>query len=132
MKAKILIIEDNEDMGFTLANVLNKQGYETFSATTGEEGIEIVRRELIDLVLSDLKLPKMSGLDVMSEIKSIDDDIVIGTAWQTVQCIRIVILDVQHRRFQCFEQVVHAVTIIIDTVIMIIPATQAATHSDIQ
>jgi two-component system response regulator AtoC len=77
MKAKILIIEDNEDMGFTLANVLNKQGYETFTATTGEEGIEIVRRELIDLVLSDLKLPKMSGLDVMSEIKSIDDDIVI-------------------------------------------------------
>ena len=77
MKAKILIIEDNEDMGFTLANVLNKQGYETFTATTGEDGIEIVRRELIDLVLSDLKLPKMSGLDVMSEIKSIDDDIVI-------------------------------------------------------
>ena len=77
MKAKILIIEDNEDMGFTLANVLNKQGYETFTATTGEEGIEFVRRELIDLVLSDLKLPKMSGLDVMSEIKSIDDDIVI-------------------------------------------------------
>ena len=56
---------------------MNKQGYETFTATTGEEGIEFVRRELIDLVLSDLKLPKMSGLDVMSEIKSIDDDIVI-------------------------------------------------------
>jgi len=77
MKAKILIIEDNEDMGFTLANVLKKQGYETFTATTGEDGLEIIHHELIDLVLCDLKLPKMSGLDVLTQIKSMDEDIVV-------------------------------------------------------
>ncbi|MBN1780304.1 sigma-54-dependent Fis family transcriptional regulator [bacterium] len=77
MKAKILIIEDNEDMGFTLANVLKKQGHEAFTAITGEKGLEIIKHELIDLVLCDLKLPKMDGLAVLNEIKSIDSDIVV-------------------------------------------------------
>jgi len=77
MKAKILIIEDNEDMGFTLANVLKKHGHEPFTAISGEEGLEIIQHELIDLVLCDLKLPKMSGLDVLKEIKTIDADIVV-------------------------------------------------------
>lgn len=75
--AKILIIEDNEDMIFSLSKVLKKEGYLIFKATTGEEGIKILKKELIDLVLLDIKLPKMGGIEVLTKIKDIDPDIVV-------------------------------------------------------
>lgn len=76
-KAKILIVEDNEDMAFTLTRVLKKEGYKTFAAKTGEESIEVLRKELIDLVLLDVKLPKMGGIDVLIKMKEIDPDLVV-------------------------------------------------------
>ena len=74
---KILIVEDNEDLVFTLSKVLKKEKYDVFTADTGEKGLEILRKELIDLVLLDLKLPKMNGLDVLSQMKEIDPDCVV-------------------------------------------------------
>ncbi len=75
--AKILIIEDNEDMVFTLSKVLKKEGYDVDTAKTGEDGLSIFKRELIDLVLLDLKLPKMGGMDVLIEMKETDPDALI-------------------------------------------------------
>lgn len=74
---KILIVEDNEDLRFTLTNVLKKEGYKVFTANTGEEGVACFRKELVDLVLLDLKLPKMSGIDVLMQIKEIDPEILV-------------------------------------------------------
>jgi len=76
-KVKILIIEDNDDLAFTINSVLKKAGYKAFSANTGEKGIEIFQKELIDLVLLDLKLPKMNGLDVLAKIKDMDPDTLV-------------------------------------------------------
>ncbi|HDQ46048.1 MAG TPA: sigma-54-dependent Fis family transcriptional regulator [bacterium] len=73
--AKILIIEDNEDLGFGLVNVLKKEGYQVFFEKTGETGLETLGKELIDLVLLDLKLPKMDGLAVLSEIRETHEDL---------------------------------------------------------
>ncbi len=75
--SKILIIEDNQDLLFTLKNVLTKEGYKVFTVESGEEGIEIFKKELIDLILLDLKLPKMDGIEVLKNIKEIDPDILI-------------------------------------------------------
>jgi len=77
MHAKILIIEDNEDLAFTLTNVLKKEGYQVATVGDGEKGLEKIQKELFDLVLLDLKLPKMNGLDVLSQIKKSDDDILV-------------------------------------------------------
>ncbi len=74
---KILIIEDNDDLLFTISKVLKKEGYGVFASTTGEEGISILQRELIDLVLLDLKLPKIGGIDVLIRMKEMDPDILI-------------------------------------------------------
>jgi len=74
---KILIIEDNEDMAFTLSKVLKKEKYKVFTASTGEEGISIFQKELIDLVLLDRKLPKMGGIDVLVKMKEINPDILV-------------------------------------------------------
>jgi DNA-binding NtrC family response regulator len=74
---KILIVEDNEDLTFSLLKVLKKEGYKVFAANTGEEGVEIFRKELIDIVLLDLKLPKMGGIDVLMKMKESDPDVLI-------------------------------------------------------
>ena len=74
---KILIVEDNEDLTFTLSKVLKKEGYDVFTANSGEEGIAIFRKEIVDLILLDLKLPKMNGIDVLKQIKDTDSDILV-------------------------------------------------------
>jgi two-component system response regulator AtoC len=74
---KILIVEDNEDLSFSLMKVLKKEGYAVMTADTGEEGISIFRNELVDLVLLDLKLPKMGGIEVLQQMKEIDSDILV-------------------------------------------------------
>lgn len=76
-RGKILIIEDNEDLVFTLSKVLKKEKYDVYTANTGEKGLDILRKELIDLIMLDLKLPKMNGLDVLTQIKEIDPDCVV-------------------------------------------------------
>lgn len=74
---KILIVEDNEDLLFTLRRVLEKENYVVFSAEDGKEAIEVFKRELIDLVLLDLKLPIMGGIDVLIELKERDPDCIV-------------------------------------------------------
>ena len=74
---KILIVEDNEDLLFTLTRVLEKEGYELHNAGSGEEALEVFKKELIDLVLLDLKLPKMSGMEVLNRLKDHDPDCLV-------------------------------------------------------
>ena len=74
---KILIVEDNEDLLFTLTRVLEKEGYGLYAAGSGEEAIEIFKKELIDLVLLDLKLPKMNGMAVLDKLKDYDPDCLV-------------------------------------------------------
>ena len=75
--ANILVIEDNEDLSFTISKVLHKEGFKLFTAKTGEEGLLLFRKEIVDLLLLDLKLPKMNGLEVLSSVKEMDPDLAV-------------------------------------------------------
>jgi DNA-binding NtrC family response regulator len=75
--ANILVIEDNEDLSFTISKVLQKEGYRVFTAKSGEEGLPTLRKELVDLILLDLKLPKMNGIEVLSKVKEMDADLAV-------------------------------------------------------
>ncbi len=75
--AKILVVEDNDDLLFTLQQVLKKEGYKLFTAESGEDAFEIFKKELIDLVLLDLRLPKMNGIEVLQRLKEHDPDILV-------------------------------------------------------
>lgn len=75
--ANILVIEDNEDLSFTISKVLQKEGFKLFTAKSGEEGLLLFRKEIVDLLLLDLKLPKMNGLEVLSRIKEMDPDLAV-------------------------------------------------------
>jgi two-component system alkaline phosphatase synthesis response regulator PhoP len=68
-KEKILIVEDEKDIVKMLEYNLQKEGFKTMSARDGEDGLEMATREHPDLVLLDLMLPGMDGLEVCKELR---------------------------------------------------------------
>ena len=72
MAARILLVEDDEMTLRLLETVLRHDGYDVFSTADGPQGIEIYRQKRPDLVLLDLALPSMNGLEVMRELKELD------------------------------------------------------------
>jgi len=67
--AKILIIEDEPDMRFGLEHNLRFEGYDVVTADDGTTGLEMARTTSPDLILLDLMLPGMSGMDVLQRLK---------------------------------------------------------------
>lgn len=65
----ILIVEDETDILELLRYNLNREGYKVLEATTGEEALAIVRKHTPDLVLLDLMLPKIDGLEVCRQVR---------------------------------------------------------------
>ncbi len=67
MKHKILIVDDEENILF-ITKAAFEQNYEVFTATDGEQALEIIRREKPTLVFLDIKMPGKSGLEVLEEV----------------------------------------------------------------
>lgn len=79
--AKILVIEDERELNKILQAYLSKSGYQALAAYNGDEGLTIWERENPDLVLLDLNLPGMDGLDVARTIrKTSETPIIMVTA----------------------------------------------------
>ncbi|HJX37363.1 MAG TPA: sigma-54 dependent transcriptional regulator [Anaerolineae bacterium] len=75
MNDRILIIDDQETLCYFLTESLEEKGYQAIAAYTAAEGLEVVTRQQIDLVLLDLKLPDGDGLDVLYEIRKADSSL---------------------------------------------------------
>jgi signal transduction histidine kinase len=69
-KPVVLIIDDDLNLRKTLSAILRAKGYETLSAGEGREGLSLLGRQAVQLALIDLKLPDISGLEVMNRIKA--------------------------------------------------------------
>ncbi|CAB1369329.1 PAS domain S-box protein [Denitratisoma oestradiolicum] len=69
--SKVLVVDDDPNLRKTLADILRVKGYVSVVAGSGAEAIAMATQELIPLALVDLKLPDMSGLDVMERIKAV-------------------------------------------------------------
>lgn len=67
--AKILFIEDEATLQKTIGDALRKEGYEVISALDGETGLRLAQKEIPDLILLDLILPKMHGLVLLEELR---------------------------------------------------------------
>jgi two-component system, NtrC family, response regulator PilR len=74
--ARILVVDDERSMRELLAIVLRREGYEVLLAEHGRDAIEALERGAIDLLISDIKMPDMSGVDVLRAAKRIDPDII--------------------------------------------------------
>jgi CheY-like chemotaxis protein len=70
--ALILIVDDEPDMRLAVRNVLKLRGYEIAEAGDGPSALELARKEKPDLVLLDMRLPGMDGIEVLSGLKKID------------------------------------------------------------
>src|SRR5436853_103401 len=75
MSLTILIIDDEPYLPHQFARFLRRHGYEVHVAADGETGLAEMQRNTIDLVLLDLRLPKISGLDLLTQIRKIDQDV---------------------------------------------------------
>lgn len=69
MVRRVLVVEDNDDWRAIMALFLTRMGYNVVQATDGVEAIEKAVGELPHLILMDLKLPKLSGLEATAQIK---------------------------------------------------------------
>ena len=69
MKAKILIVEDNPQNMRLTEMTLRSENYTLLKATDGEEALDIARRERPDLIIMDIQLPKMNGLEVTRKLR---------------------------------------------------------------
>jgi CheY-like chemotaxis protein len=66
---KILLIEDSKFQRIANERALVKAGYSVIQAGDGEEGLRVARKDIPDLILLDMMLPKVSGLDVLRALK---------------------------------------------------------------
>ena len=71
-KAAILIIEDDEDIQELLSVAMGKEGWHLVQAKTGEQALELLKKEKINCILLDIMLPGMDGLKVLKKIKEIE------------------------------------------------------------
>ena len=70
MSLKILIVEDDSGISENLQALLHAKGYQVFAASDGATGVDMARKEMPDLMLLDLLLPKMGGFDVCKMLKT--------------------------------------------------------------
>jgi len=73
MSEKILIVEDNPQNMRLVEMALSAESYFLLEATNGEEALEIAKKERPDLIIMDVQLPKMSGLEVTRKLRGIPE-----------------------------------------------------------
>jgi DNA-binding NtrC family response regulator len=85
-KARIMVIDDEESMCKFMQIMLKKEGYGVSSAQSGKEALEELQNSHYDLVIADLMMPEMNGLELLSKVKSIDPELnfIVMTAYASV------------------------------------------------
>ncbi|HQQ06887.1 MAG TPA: response regulator, partial [Candidatus Omnitrophota bacterium] len=74
---KILICEDEQDAQESLKNILVKRNYDVLAVNNGQDAIDQARAFHPDLILLDVRMPKIDGLEVASSIRELDEDVKI-------------------------------------------------------
>lgn len=85
-KARILIVDDEESMCNMMEIMLSKEGYDVSSTSSGSEAVKKVQKSPPDVVIADLMMPEMSGLELLSKVKGIDENVnfIVMTAFASV------------------------------------------------
>jgi two-component system NtrC family response regulator len=82
----ILVVDDEKNYLLVLSAVLEEEGYEVLTALGGHEALEIQKSSDLDLILSDMKMPGMDGIELLENIKALDPDlpVIMMTAHGTI------------------------------------------------
>lgn len=84
---KILIVDDEQNVRQLLSKVLKKEGFETYTACNGQEGLELLQTTGIDIIISDIRMPGMDGIEFLHRVKAVDHGIgfILITAFATTE-----------------------------------------------
>jgi two-component system NtrC family response regulator len=87
LNATLLIIDDEPAQLLALAGFLKKRGYKVEKAESGLAGIEILKKQPIDLIITDFKMPDLTGLEVLTRAKAINPelDVIVMTAFGSIE-----------------------------------------------
>jgi diguanylate cyclase (GGDEF)-like protein len=82
----LLIVDDKEIIRTTLSFALEDHGYAVATATNGAEGLALYEKEHFDIVITDIYMPEMNGLELLKAIKAIDPDtqVIVMTRWVSI------------------------------------------------
>ena len=101
----ILIVEDDKNLQVTLSHILQEEGFEVISTMWGSMALEEVKRGKADLVLLDIMLPGMNGMQVLERVKKIDKHLPVimitgyGSAESAVRAIELGAYDYINKPF---------------------------------
>src|SRR5215213_4373389 len=105
-KSRILVIDDEAAIRDSLKMTLEYEGYEFIGAATGQEGLALAERDTPDLVLLDIKMPGMDGMDVLSRLKGLNEALPVvmvsghGTTSTAVEAIKRGAIDFLDKPFE--------------------------------
>jgi len=73
--ARILVVDDEQEICNMLKKFLVKKGYEVYTANNGEDALSIIKKERPHIVLLDIKMPRMDGIECLQRIREIDKEV---------------------------------------------------------
>ena len=87
MIEKVLVVEDDPLMRAFIVEVLQRRRWEVVCTSKGSDALELLKKDNFDLVISDIKLPDLSGIDVLREVKKINLKtlVILTTAYASVE-----------------------------------------------
>lgn len=85
--SQVLIVDDDPELLMMVVDILSQDGYHTHTVTSGEQALAALRQQPFDLVLADIRMPRMSGIDLLAQIRSmsLDADVILITAYASLR-----------------------------------------------
>jgi len=108
-KGRILIVEDETSLREVLKILLEDEGYETISASDGQDGISRIQEDIFDIVITDIKMPRADGFEVLKKVKEISPTSIVimitafGTTESTIEAMKLGAYDYIHKPFKIDE-----------------------------
>src|ERR1700756_3792717 len=109
MKARILVVDDEESIREFLEIMLRKEGYEVTCAEDGQKALDILKKKNFDMVISDMQMPNMTGLELLKNCKDQYPDIMFmmitafGTTETAVEAMKLGAYDYLSKPFKIDE-----------------------------
>ncbi|TDT68586.1 two-component system response regulator (stage 0 sporulation protein F) [Hypnocyclicus thermotrophus] len=96
----VLIIDDEPTIRFLLKEIISDMGYKVLEASRAEKGLQLIKKEKIDLILLDIQLPNMNGLEAIQQIRKINMEVPVFmiTAFHNMKNV-VEMLDVEIQGF---------------------------------
>lgn len=108
-KARILIVEDEKSMKEVLNILLEGEGYAVTSAVDSVDGMNLLNRDIFDMVITDIKMPKINGFEILKKVREISPDTLVimitafGTTESAIEAMQLGAYDYIHKPFKIDE-----------------------------